>query len=294
LEAAGYTVLLTKAGPQDTVSKRARANIADNNGAALAVSIHYGASTFGKWGNIYVQRTDGYRVNVNGKKIYFSLPDVAAKSLEYGQKILAARRAIEGSGVIIAVSVFTGRPNLAPGNLPLVQLFSKTPWVYCEAGTTDTEARQEAYVRGIFNGIVAAVPVGPVAPRDTTKARYDQTDSRILKTGAWSTFAKAEAYGGSYGRSATTGASATLTFNGTRLDWVAMTGTTTGVVDVYLDGVKQTTIHLASPVAGYQVVAWSTGDLSLGVHVVKLVRSAGSAAGSYITLDAVDVWGSLL
>ena len=68
--------------------------------------------------------------------------------------------------------------------------------------------------------------------------RVEQTDSRIVKTGTWSNFSKTQASGGSYGRSSTSGASATIYFNGTRLDWIAMKGTTTGIADVYLDGVK--------------------------------------------------------
>ena len=39
---------------------------------------------------------------------------------------------------------------------------------------------------------------------------------------------------------------------------------------------------------------WSTGDLSNAVHTVKIVRSATSLAGKYLTIDAVDVVGTLL
>ena len=66
--------------------------------------------------------------------------------------------------------------------------------------------------------------------------RYQQTDTHIVKSGAWSNFTTTSASGGSYGRSLTSGASATITFTGTRLDWIAMKGTTTGYADVYLDG----------------------------------------------------------
>ena len=215
LEAAGYRVLLTKTGPQDTVSKRARADMADNNGAALVVSIHRDGYTFGTWGQIYVQRTDGYRVNVDRKKVYFNLPDVAALSQQYGQNILAARRAIEGSSVVIRVTTFDGRSGLAAGNLPLVQLFSKTPWVYCEAGYPDTPARVDAYAQGVFDGIVSSIPVdGSVPPPPVpTPTRYQSSVSQIHKTGAWSTFTKSAASGGSYERSPTSNASATIHFN---------------------------------------------------------------------------------
>ena len=66
---------------------------------------------------------------------------------------------------------------------------------------------------------------------------YDQTDSHFVRSGTWSDYPKTAAWNGSYGRSNTAGASVTVTFNGTRLDWIAMKGTTTGKADVYLDDV---------------------------------------------------------
>ena len=39
---------------------------------------------------------------------------------------------------------------------------------------------------------------------------------------------------------------------------------------------------------------WSTGDLDNAVHKVKIVRNPKSLSGKYITIDAVDVVGTLL
>jgi outer membrane protein assembly factor BamB len=124
-------------------------------------------------------------------------------------------------------------------------------------------------------------------------ARYEQTDSRIVKVGTWSDFSKTAASGGSYGRSSTAGASATIYFTGTRLDWIGMKGTTTGIVDVYLDGVKQTTIDLTASTATYQVNLWSTGSIASGSHNVALVRSDSSASDRFLVLDAVEIWGAI-
>ena len=125
------------------------------------------------------------------------------------------------------------------------------------------------------------------------RTRYEQTDSHIVKAGSWSDFTKSAASGGSYGRSSTSGASATITFTGTRLDWIAMKGTTTGIADVYLDGDKVATVDLSAATAAYQVMAWSTGGVTNGVHTVKIQLDAGSPSGKNLTLDAVDVWGTL-
>ena len=128
----------------------------------------------------------------------------------------------------------------------------------------------------------------------TYLTRYDQTDSRFSYAGTWAAYSTTSAWNGNYSRTSTSGGSVTLTFIGTRLSWIATKGTTTGKADVYLDGALQTTVDLAALVAAYRQEVWSTGDLSDAVHTVKIVRSAASLAGKYLTIDAVDVVGVLL
>jgi hypothetical protein len=125
---------------------------------------------------------------------------------------------------------------------------------------------------------------------------YDQLDSHIVYTpSTWTEFLKPGlAYLDSYSRSSAPGASATVYFHGTRLDWIGMKGTTTGVVDVYLDGVKKATVNLTGLTsATYQTVLWSTGTISDGDHYVTLMLSGSSPAGRFITLDAVKIWGHI-
>ena len=123
--------------------------------------------------------------------------------------------------------------------------------------------------------------------------RREQSDPRIFRAGTWETYVKTAASGGGYGRSKTSGASATIYFTGTSLAWIAMKGTTAGTADVYLDGVKKATINLAASTPSYRVKVWSSGTLAYGNHKVQIVRSPSSAAGRYLTLDAVDVVGSI-
>jgi hypothetical protein len=125
--------------------------------------------------------------------------------------------------------------------------------------------------------------------------RYDQTDIHIVKSGTWTDYASTSAYNGSYGRASTALASATIYFTGTQLDWIATKGTTTGKADVYVDGVKVTAtpIDLTASAATYKVNVFSTGALSSGSHIVKIERSAASASGKYLTLDAVDIYGTI-
>jgi hypothetical protein len=126
--------------------------------------------------------------------------------------------------------------------------------------------------------------------------RYDQTDPNIVKTGTWADYGSPLSYLASYGRSSTASASATIWFTGTQLDYIAFKGTTTGYADIYLDGVKvtgTTPINLYSSPVAYQQNVWSTGPLPNALHSVKIVRSATSASGKYLSLDAVDIYGTI-
>jgi len=138
-------------------------NFANKNHAALGVSIHTSGHTFGNYGQIYVQRMDSYRENIHGKKVYFALPDVAALSAQYGLIFLAERRKIEGSSVVITVNTSWEARGLAPGNLPIVQLFSEVPWILNEAGVPRNENDKDRYAQSLFNSIVKCVPIGGVA-----------------------------------------------------------------------------------------------------------------------------------
>jgi N-acetylmuramoyl-L-alanine amidase len=164
LEAAGFTVLMTKNAYTDTVTKRQRADLANRNNAALAVSIHTSGHVFGQYGQIYVQTLTSYRENIQGQKVYFTDAAIAALSAQYGQIFLTERRAIEGSSVVVTVnSSFEGR-GLAPGNISVVQLFSTVPWIYNEAGAPQNHHDKDLYAQSLFNSIVKCVPIGGAAP----------------------------------------------------------------------------------------------------------------------------------
>ncbi len=128
-----------------------------------------------------------------------------------------------------------------------------------------------------------------------TFTRYDQTNTNIVKTGAWTNYTRTASYLGSYGRSSTVGATATIYFAGTKIAWIGMKGTTTGKVDVYLDNMttKLTTIDLTATEASYQVTLWTSPTLADGSHYLRLVRSSSSGTGKFMTLDAVDIWGTI-
>ena len=73
-----------------------------------------------------------------------------------------------------------------------------------------------------------------------------------------------------------------------------MMGTTAGVADVYLDGTLVDTIVLhKTSGAAYDVMVWSTGTLLEGNHTVRIVRNPDGGTDRYLTLDAVEIWGTI-
>jgi hypothetical protein len=90
------------------------------------------------------------------------------------------------------------------------------------------------------------------------------------------------------------GASVTVTFNGTYLQWIATRGTTLQKALVSLDGGPTETIELHASQVAYQQNVWNTGPLSKGEHTVKISWDATNDPGSYISVDAFETDGTLV
>lgn len=158
LEADGYTVFLTKSGANDTVSLRQRADKASADKAALAVSIHNDhAQPFDSFKQVYVQKVGLYRQTAGGQKVTFDDAAVATKSQKYGDIFKTERASAEGGSVTIKDNSFDNRPGLSPGNLAMVQLFSKVPWVYNEVGGRGFDSQK--YETGLYNSIKKSIPL---------------------------------------------------------------------------------------------------------------------------------------
>jgi hypothetical protein len=197
-----------------------------------------------------------------------------------------------GTSVTINGTNLTGASAVTFGGTPA------TGVVVNSAGTQIT-AVSPAHAAGTVQ-VQVTTPNGSATANYTyvtppASTRYDQTNTNIVKTGTWEDFLKTEAYLGSYGRSSTAGATATIYFTGTKIAWIGMKGTTTGIVDVYLDSTtaKTTTIDLTATAASYQLTLWTSPTLANTTHYLRLVRAPSSATGKFLTLDAVDIWGSI-
>jgi N-acetylmuramoyl-L-alanine amidase len=179
LKADGYSTLLTKEKALDSVGLAARAKIANEGKAALAVSVHDDHSQGPDFQATYSQRGikhDGdyhamYRGTGSKRKV-FSDAGVAKASEKAAAIIARERTKAQGRAVGVRENTYTGRAPLEPGNLAIVQLLAKVPWVYNEAGAKSggsttramSIATEQDYAKGLVIGIEAAVPLsaGPV------------------------------------------------------------------------------------------------------------------------------------
>jgi uncharacterized protein YkwD len=144
-----------------------------------------------------------------------------------------------------------------------------------------------------FGGYVDPTAHAAGVPPAPTATRYQQTDSHLVYSGTWATFATANASGGNYKRASVGSSSVTVTFTGTYLAWIATAGTTLSKAYVSLDGGAAHTVDLARSAVAYQQKVWNTGTIGSGRHTVTIWRDPSDAAGKYISVDAFDVMGTL-
>lgn len=182
LQKDGYNVVMTKSSVNDDVSFRQRADIANQANAALALSIHDSHDTSwsdmggGDGGQVYTQNVDDYRQNKPGmgrgtQKVSFTDSSVAAKSNQYGAIFAQQRTADEHHTVAVVHDSFDGRAGLPSGNIPMVMLFSKVPWVYNEVGAPHgplSSSELAEYATGITDGVEKSVPVGTPSSTSTS------------------------------------------------------------------------------------------------------------------------------
>lgn len=184
LEAAGYKVVLTKNSADDTAGFVNKVKIANNSGAALAVSLHYdgtgtfGVLTSGAWG-VTPQEVGQFRENKsNGKRATFNDAALAEKSQQYAQIIAEERNKVGDKTKVTELthSFSRDRGNVSAwGNIPIVMLLGKVPWVYNETGGINFD--KQKYAEGIANGIMRAVPLGTAGTVATTPAGCSPEDN---------------------------------------------------------------------------------------------------------------------
>ncbi len=138
-------------------------------------------------------------------------------------------------------------------------------------------------------GNVSAWSTGPPFMVDVHQA----ANGSLAYAGAWTEEALSTAYGGSTMRSSQAGDTATLTFTGRDVSWVARKGPDMGKAEVRLDGALVATIDLYAASEQTRRVIYSASSLDPSVPHTMQVRVLGTkravSTGTRVDVDAFVV-----
>lgn len=179
LEKDGYKVILSKDKARETSNFRTKASKADNANADLAVSIHTDPS-LPNTGWITIPKVGQYRTAEDGTKVEYKDSSAATVSKKDAEVFKTARQKNEGNDIIMQDISLKGRQGLAPGNIPLIMLMSKTPWVYLEkkAGKNGlSNDQKKKYADSIKDGVKASLPLANATSKSVGDCSGTSTNS---------------------------------------------------------------------------------------------------------------------
>ena len=122
-----------------------------------------------------------------------------------------------------------------------------------------------------------------------TLTSVEDNSPRVTLAGAWSPLSNPNASGGSYSSGSGTDASATISFTGTDVRYLATTGPSFGVAKLTLDGRAPAYVDLYNSTTRSQRVMWSAIDLEAGSHTLRVDwtgRKTPRASSTAVNLDA--------
>ncbi|MBI5197866.1 MAG: hypothetical protein HZA19_04575 [Nitrospirae bacterium] len=111
-------------------------------------------------------------------------------------------------------------------------------------------------------------------------------------TGSWTNLTDANESGGTYKASNTTASTATFSFVGIGIFWMADPWSDLGKAKVYMDGVLDATVSTYSPSNLYQIPVYSRTDLDPGPHTLTIEVTGTNVTAStdtFVDIDAFDV-----
>jgi hypothetical protein len=124
--------------------------------------------------------------------------------------------------------------------------------------------------------------------------RFEETDPSVTYAGSWIQGNLNRAWSmGTISESNVAGSRATFTFTGTSVSWIGCRKFTTGIANVYLDGMFVAEIDtFASPTEGYQHIIFTASGLASGSHTLTIEatgRQNPAASNNWVVVDACDV-----
>jgi hypothetical protein len=118
--------------------------------------------------------------------------------------------------------------------------------------------------------------------------RVQQTSGSVTWKGSWTTRSSGSASGGTYRQANASGASATFTFTGRAVGWVASTGPSSGIAKVYVDGAYAGQVDLRSASPSWRRVVFARIWSTSGAHSIRVVGQ-GTAGRPSVSVDAFVV-----
>ena len=146
-----------------------------------------------------------------------------------------------------------------------------------------TDASTDRYrVRAIDSlGLGSAWVYGPSFQPLVT----DESNASVTYANTWATTAFSSDYGGTLKYTTVTGASASYTFTGSSIGWVAYKAPNRGSASIYIDGVLKASVSMYSPTYSSKPIAYTFSWSTNGVHTIEVVDD-GTVGHSRIDVDA--------
>ena len=124
--------------------------------------------------------------------------------------------------------------------------------------------------------------------------RFEETDPSVAYSGNWTHGNLNRAWSmGTVATSSVAGSQATFTFTGTAVSWIGCRKFSTGIANVYLDGVFVAQIDTYAPQeGGYQDTIFEAKGLASGGHTLTIEATGQqnpAASSAYVVVDAFDV-----
>ncbi|MFG3048674.1 N-acetylmuramoyl-L-alanine amidase [Streptomyces sp. NPDC048241] len=137
-------------------------------------------------------------------------------------------------------------------------------------------------------GLTATDLAGNTATASVTATPTLLQESSAKATGTWTKRSSSSYLGGYSSSSGTKGASLTWTFKGRSVAWIASRASTSGAVQIYVDGTLQTTVDLKSATTAYRQAMWTKSWSSAAQHTLKIVV-VGTSGRPTVTTDGIAV-----
>lgn len=137
-------------------------------------------------------------------------------------------------------------------------------------------------------GLTATDLAGNTATTSVTRTATLLQESSAKATGTWTKRSSSSYLGGYSSSSGTKSASLTWTFKGRSVAWIASRASTSGAVQIYVDGTLQTTVDLKSATTAYRQAMWTKTWSSAAQHTLKIVV-VGTSGRPTVTTDGIAV-----